>query len=394
MVPDTESCVEGVSQVEPSSGRFPSMTALEDPDPSGAIIRPDRRLRRPDTSPWTHLLAASWVAVMLALGATRPELYTALLQEDHLIEWWTVPLFGAAGYFALRLAWRERRVFDALVGAFCIFVAGEEFSWGQRLLGFTPPDTFLEHNRQQELTIHNFADLFGSPKGVLMMALAGFGLVVPVAALSRHGRTLLTRVGATTVRPPTAAWLLVAVGLLWWYPLPLTGEWVEAMAGGLFLAAYAPGPAMAGMAAVGSAGLAVLLTLVSGVSVASDEDLACARAEAEAIAEDLTYGAGATGRLAGARSVHKRIYTAIQEGYIRSDGLERYGASACGDGPPSARRQEYAVDPWGTAYWIHMERGPDAIRLVVYSFGPNRRRDGPAGVGGGDDVIARIDITL
>lgn len=352
--------------------------------------------RRPLLSGWVHGLAAAWVAGMLGLGVARPESYRRLLQEDYLVEWWTVMLFGAAGFFALRLAWRERRLFDGLVGAFCVFVAGEEFSWGQRLLGITPPAPFLEHNVQQELTLHNFADIFGEPKWVLIMALVGFGLVIPAVALSPRGREILARLGATAVRPPATAWLLAAVALLWWYPLTLTGEWVEALAGGLFLVTFAPRPTVAAGAAGAGALLAGLLTLWSGwsgVLGTGEAELACARAEAQAIADDLAYGAAATDRLAGARSVHKRVFTAIEDGYLARAGLERYRAVDCGERPDGDRRREYAVDPWGTAYWVRMERSTDAIRLVVYSFGPNRRRDGPAG-SGGDDVAARIDITL
>lgn len=357
----------------------------------------ERQPRRPAISGWVQGLAAAWVAGMLGLGVARPGAYRRLLQEDYLVEWWTVMLFGAAGFFALRLAWRERRLFDGLVGAFCVFVAGEEFSWGQRLLGIIPPDPFLEHNVQQELTLHNFAGIFGEPKWVLMMALVGFGLVIPAVALSARGREILVRLGATAVRPPATAWLLAAVALLWWYPLTLTGEWVEALAGGLFLATYAPRAMVAAGAAGAGVLLAVLLTLWSGWSGSrgsGEAALACARAEAQAIADDLGYGEAATDRLAGARSVHKRVFTAIEDGYLVREGLERFRAVDCGDDPDGARRREYAVDPWGTAYWLHMERSPDAIRLVVYSFGPNRRRDGPAGSGGGDDVAARIDIAL
>lgn len=354
--------------------------------------RAEPELRRPAVSPWTHALAAAWTVGMLALGTARPGLYEAFLQEDRWAEWWTVTLFAAAGFFALRLAWRERRLFDALVGAFCIFVAGEEFSWGQRLLGITPPEVFLEQNRQQELNIHNFAEVFGEPKGVLMMALTGFGLLVPAVALVRSGRALLARLGATAVRLPMAAWLLAAVWLLWWYPLTLTGEWVEALAGGLFLATYATGAGAAGMAAGVGAVVALLLTVVSGRVEGSADEIACARAEAEAIAADLAYGAAATVRLAGARSVHKRIFTSVRDGYIQDDGLTGFRAVECAEGMGAAGRREYMVDPWGTAYWLSMEREEETIRLVVYSFGPNRRRDGARGSGGGDDVVASLAL--
>lgn len=350
------------------------------------------QVRRPPVTFWAHVLAGAWVTGMLALGVTRPAAYRGLLQEDHFVEWWTVALFGAAGLLALRLAWRERRAFDALVGAFCFFVAGEEFSWGQRLLGIMPPDVFLEHNRQQELTIHNFADVFGEPKWVLMMALTGFGLLIPAVAATQRGRILLEGLGATAVRVPAAAWMLAAVGLLWWYPLTLTGEWVEALAGGLFLVAYAPGPRAAAMAAGGGAVLAGILTLLSSARVASEAELACARAETAAIANDLSYGAAATGRLAGSRSVHKRVFTAIEDGYIRREGLDGYRAVPCDEGLGTPGHRDYGVDPWGTAYWLSMERADDTIQLVVYSFGPNRRRDGPPGSVSGDDVAAAIEI--
>jgi hypothetical protein len=41
------------------------------------------------------------------------------------------------------------------LGLLFIFGAGEEISWGQRLLGFETPDTLKEINRQDELNLHN-----------------------------------------------------------------------------------------------------------------------------------------------------------------------------------------------------------------------------------------------
>jgi hypothetical protein len=342
-----------------------------------------------------HAVAVGWVIAMLALGAADPTRYEGLLQEDHFVEWWTVTLFGAAGFFALRLGWRERRLFDVLVGAFCVFVAGEEFSWGQRLLGLTPPDAFLEHNRQQEINLHNFAAAFGEPKWVLMAALLGFGLVLPAVASSVVGKRVLARAGATAPRLDTAAWLLAAVALLAWYPLPLTGEWVEALAGSLFLITYSPSTRGTRIAVGSGALLAGTLSAVSGLGLgATDAQLSCVRLETRALAEDLAYGSAATERLAGSLSVHKRVFTAVQEGYVDGKELEGYNSAACSEDPSSSARRAHALDPWGSAYWVHVLREREGIRLVVYSFGPNRRRDGSPGGGGGDDQAYAIDILL
>ena len=299
-------------------------------------------------------------------------------------------LFAVAAAFALRLALRERRDFDGMVGAFCVFVAGEEFSWGQRLLGLTPPDAFLEHNRQQELTIHNFADLFGQPKVVLIAALVGFGLLLPLVARAATTRRLLERIGATAPRIALVPWFALAALLLVWYPHSFTGEWVEAMAGGLFLLAFAPTPMRALIALLLGALAALGMAAFSGRSPPpTAAELACARAEAQAIAEDLAYGTAATGRLVGARSVHKRVFTAIQESYVHEDRLERFAAVSCETGSAADRRR-YVIDPWSTAYWLDLERSRDEIRVKVYSFGPNRRRD--QGGRTEDDIAFTVNI--
>lgn len=341
-----------------------------------------------------HVALAGWTLGFLGLARARPQLYHGLLQEDRFVEWLTVALFAAAAAFALRRAWRERRAFDALVGAFCGFVAGEEFSWGQRLLGITPPDVFLEHNRQQELTLHNFADVFGEPRWVLILALAGFGLALPAIARLPRGARLLDRVGASAPPVLLVPWLALAAALLLWYPHPFTGEWVEALAGGAFLLSFAPAAGAALVAtAIGAVAALGMATLSGSAREATPAELACARAETQALVQDLAHGTAATGRLIGARSVHKRIHTAIAEGYVRPERLVAFRDAPCpGDGD-AAERRTHAIDPWSTAYWVDLERSDDAIDLAVYSFGPNRRRDRDAAGAAADDVVAHVRIT-
>ena len=102
-----------------------------------------------------HLLVAGWVAGMAWLASRDPQRYEMLMQEDRIVEWATVWLFLAAGVAGLYWSVGRRRMFDGFVALFCLFVAGEEVSWGQRLIGYSAPEFFLRNNFQQELNLHN-----------------------------------------------------------------------------------------------------------------------------------------------------------------------------------------------------------------------------------------------
>lgn len=323
-----------------------------------------------------HAVTAAWIFAFLAFGKLHPFSYSAALQEDGFVEWLTVGLFAAAGVLRARVAWRERRWFDLLIAAFCMFVAGEEFSWGQRLLGFTPPDVFLEHNRQQEFTLHNFADVFGQPKGVLIMALLGYAVVLPL------GRRLFVRLRATIPPLPYVPWFVVAAGLLIWYPLELTGEWVETLAGWLFLLTALPTTRQLLLNVAAAIAAAVLLTYVSARGfVGGPAAIACTEREAYSLLADVGEGNAMTERLRRRSGrVHKRLFTAIEDGYIDASALVHYRGNACG------QSQRYYLDPWGMPYWIRVSaKAVDGRSVTVYSMGPNRRRDTAEG---GDDILA------
>lgn len=340
-----------------------------------------------------HVVAAVLVIGPLALAYLAPDRYGPLMEEDRAVEWATVGLFLTAAVVRLSHAIRTRRVFDALVGLFCLFVAGEEVSWGQRLVGYTPPDVFLEHNTQQEANVHNFTGIFGRPKWMLIMALAGYGLALPVLARSTWTRRLLDRVGATAPPAAVAPWFLVAVALLIWYPVTFTGEWVELLAGWLFVASSSLSPRTAGLTAAAVLPVALAMTWVSASRRPDDRAIVCARAEVDALLEDIVRGGAATSVLDQMGSVHKRVWSSVASGYVDGSRLDRFRAAPCADGASSeslASRRRYGVDPWGTAYWMAVTREPEteAHRVVVYSFGPNRRRDGEPGETTGDDISA------
>lgn len=360
----------------------------------------DRRLHRIPTSPpmrtetpssdrvslGFHLLASAWIGAMLWFGRADPQSYRALLQEDRIVEWTTFWLFLAAGVLGLRRAIQRRRLFDGLVALFCVFVAGEEISWGQRLIGFAAPEYFLRTNFQQELNLHNLPQSV-QPGWFLMLALAGYGVLLPGVARQPALCRFLDRIGATS--PPLALlpWYVAAIALLSWYPLTLTGEWVESLSGALFLASIGLPAVSFGIAMVATAGLgAAMMFATTALERGRDENrIACARREVRSLGDDLAGGGAGRSSLWEIRRVHKRIWSSISEGYVDPDRLRNFHAAPCAEpaGDTVGLRRKYGIDPWGSPYWLLVERDAVDTRLTVYSFGPNRRRD----VGeNGDDI--------
>lgn len=335
-----------------------------------------------------HAVAAGFVAWCAWMATQRPDTYSAAMQEDRVIEWMSVFVFAAAGIAGLIRAVRQRRVFDALVALFFLFVAGEEMSWGQRLLGLTPPAYFLEHNTQQEMNVHNFANLFGSPKGPFTMVLVGYGILLPLAGVVSLGRRVLSRIGATP--PPLAAipWFVAAIVLFIWYPFRFTGEWTELLAGSAFLVSMGlPARALTVLAPVGLV-LAMGLTMWSARGSSDPVRAACAAAEVNAIAGALTA------QRLGSDNAHKRVWTLAEEGRVDTAMVRRQLDAVHCDDRSAPTRRRFAVDPWGTAYWIRVARGDTGAMVTAYSFGPNRRRDIDASARTvGDDIFVRTRLS-
>src|SRR5688572_4060420 len=108
---------------------------------TGAVSSADST-RTARWAPHAIALAALGAIVLCALVSRRT--YKILVQEDGWIEWATFLAFVAAGVIAARGALdrarpRLLRILLAGLALFSIFVAGEEISWGQRMIGFRPP---------------------------------------------------------------------------------------------------------------------------------------------------------------------------------------------------------------------------------------------------------------
>jgi hypothetical protein len=329
-----------------------------------------------------------WAACVLALaltlslvGESAPAVFATLFAEDGWGEWATFLAFalaaGLAAHGAVRVRGRERLVL-AGVGLFCLVVAGEEISWGQRLVAFAPPEVFLRANYQQELNVHNFfRGIFDTRWQVLLVAL-GYGIVWPLA---RWGT------------PPAPALMLPAaavVGLELAYPFPLAGELAELLLGSLFLGdvvtrrsgarGLALGAALQLAVLAAAAGMAPLLDAV--VYPARAERVAAARLEVSRLAEALQRDGALTQGGRRHRRLHKRMFTAHEAHQVELAPLA------------AEERARFFLDPWNQPYWLLFEkRGPDSGRVVVYSFGPNRRRDSRLKpLGDGDDALRGDDV--
>ncbi|MCP3978365.1 MAG: hypothetical protein GY716_03395 [bacterium] len=348
------------------------------------------------------------LALLLVSLQGRMQGYRASMQEDAWAEWATTFLFLGAGVVFLRNAWRVRRSRIAgplrlaglvAVVALCLVIAGEELSWGQRLIGFRPPELFLEQNYQQELNVHNFfrkRTLGGIPldtKHQVAFLAIGYGVFAPLAGMAMAGIRSRLRT-ASSLHVPNAylvPWFAAVALAEFDYPVTFTGESAELMLGaallvdGLLLADLRSVRASARTVAAPAVavGLAWLLAvptppLVERLVYGSAEQTAArTRAELETLRDDLS----APGVLSPSllkRKVHKRVFTAIRSDYLDlgsgSAFLEQRPTPADEDAAdPRRDRRGYFLDPWNNAYWIyHWRRGN---HVVLYSFGPNRRRD-------------------
>jgi hypothetical protein len=103
----------------------------------------------------------------------------------------------------------------------------------------------------------------------------------------------------------------------------------------------------------------------------------------------VVHGGAATPAILSATGFDTQVWQAVTRGDIRIDKAANFGALKC---DASVGRHPYAIDPWGSPYWITIRDAGDARRLAVYSLGANRRRDGEPGVPAGDDIVVALQL--
>lgn len=121
--------------------------------------------------------------------------YNFLTNEDGVIEWLTVILTITACVFTLKLTWNKYKtegisldsLFLLLFAAGCVFFAGEEISWGQRIIGLETAEIspwLADVNRQHELNLHNIR-AFSKIRLIADVFCLIWGIIIPLVYLKR-----------------------------------------------------------------------------------------------------------------------------------------------------------------------------------------------------------------
>jgi hypothetical protein len=337
------------------------------------------------------LVAIPAAALLLAFDEQR---YYRSVQEDEWLEWASVWSFLAAAVVAAALAVRELRLrsprwwFALGLAGFCFWVAMEEISWGQRLLGYRPPAYFLEHNYQQELNLHNVVST-DLRQLALSAVILGYGVALPLALRVPRLGAWLERLGVFGPPLGLAPAFLGTFLLYQSYPWKFSGEWVEWMLGLGFLFGLLLSDPVARTSALRLAAAWGLVMLAGSACAAVSgarrdgrpENRDAARVEIETLAADFLAA-----RVPSPCGLHQRLYTFVEAGDV--DALRTGSYAAQVERGLPEERAAFFLDPWNSPYWIRdicADEG-QRRRIAIYSLGANRMRESDAWSFAGDDV--------
>ena len=357
--------------------------------------------------------------LMLSIGYFSPQTYIALMEEDYIGEWITFYAFAFAGSIIVIHLWSCRKndlslfslsfLIPLAVAAFCLMVAGEEISWGQRIFAFKPPDLFLEQNYQQELNIHNlfkgdgFWGIQIESKHLVMLIAFFYGVLLPLLTRFLSPLKNLDQHAPAFYLMP---YFVLVIAFEQIYPITLTGEGCELFLGLIFLIhvfdAYPIYKSedyklnklykLSTLTAIVFAFGVITAPLLNLLIYGSDAEVeASIKKELNLLQDDFLNPGANKKKILRRSKVHKRIYTAILQDYFR---LPKYSLFLEGKQTPADHkkgefrkdRTGYFLDPWNNPYWVYYYRKKK--RVIFYSFGSNRKRDSKLKDGSlqGDDI--------
>lgn len=145
---------------------------------------------RNDLSPaWWLALPLVTLAVFVVIIFFFPQLVPEWIEsENGLVELGTPILLLPAIVAGFMVSASKKlrpepwlRSWLLLVSLACVYMAGEEISWGQHLLGWETPEALQTLNDQQETNIHNISSWFDQkPRLVLELWILIGGILLPL----------------------------------------------------------------------------------------------------------------------------------------------------------------------------------------------------------------------
>ena len=173
------------------------------------ILFESLRMRRTIITTLLETAAYTAIAALMArfvfyLCYADPVNFVRMITEDNWGEYATAVAYGICSlllfWLSFQPARRLQRIVLLLIGLGAFFVAGEEISWGQRIIGFSTPEILSEVNYQGELNLHNF-DVFDSVglRSAAHLTVGWLFLSLVVAVGFRQYRDRIQRAGVLLV---------------------------------------------------------------------------------------------------------------------------------------------------------------------------------------------------
>lgn len=176
------------------------------------------------TKIWWLWIPIAFVLVQIGLErSAAPEVLSALMSENGPHELFQFFIMLAAALVSADMLcqrpWKISPWFTVwvlLAAVACIYIAGEEISWGQQFLKWQTPDFWNGVNDQQETNIHNTSSWFDQkPRLILMIGTVVGAIIIPL--LRKYKPGLVPEKFAIIYPPATLgllAVLLVGTNLL------------------------------------------------------------------------------------------------------------------------------------------------------------------------------------
>lgn len=160
-------------------------------------------------------LTAIVVLAALALAWLAGGTFDWLCREDGVVENAQAALYAASALMFTLAARGSRLRASWMIGlaALSFWVAGEEISWGQRVLGVSTPDWMADRNVQHELNLHNMDGIHQHVRaaGLLFFGVLAFAFPLGYRQVSWI-RSLADRLELPLFPPAAAVTVAASIG--------------------------------------------------------------------------------------------------------------------------------------------------------------------------------------